>query len=113
MGRVPGPEKGHALAGQGCDTLGKVPVPKGWRWGQQGHCLALLHPCLLGQQAQAGGWEGGSEPKHPTGPRGPPCIGRRWAGASNTHLSQNVMMGGWQQDRAALRGKPDPHRGVP
>lgn len=61
MGRVPGPKKGHILAGQGCDMLGNVPAPKGWCWGQQGRCLTLLRPRLPSQE----GWEGGLEPKCP------------------------------------------------
>lgn len=107
---MPGPNKGH-VAGQGCDTLGKVPVPRGWRWGQGGRCLALLHLCLLGQQAQAGGWVGaqayqrtpGTTVRRQEGGRGwqHPPFSKRW----DRGTAAGWGVGGWQQDGAAPGGK--------
>lgn len=111
QGCVPGPKKGHVLAG---DTLGPSLCLKDGTGDRQGTASQ--------DQGQAGGWQ------YPGGSQGSPCAGR-WPGAGSTHLSQSVGTSSDSGDRGTPEGmcwtertiaglgshpdKPDPPRGGP
>jgi len=99
LGRVPSPKKGHGVAGQGCDTLGEVPAPKGWRWGQRGRCV----PARRATQPRPEGGQGDGSSRVPGDPGDPRAKAGGGQGPA-PHLPQNEGTVGWQQDRAILAG---------